>query len=208
MASSYSQARIYYNFLLHLITVSKSISTPYPYPYPLAIHSKTPYPHAIHSIHFPYPRASSGKPSLSLITYTLCGSLNLLSLGPPVGNHHCPSSHTLYVAASTSWVYITFTQCGSLNLMSLHHIYSMWQPQPHECTSHSTQCGNQKLMPYHYHYQTHIILHKTIQTIKYSCISLSLSVSKSNSLKIIPISQNHENILEKSWNPIWENYFT
>ena len=81
--------------------------------------------------------------------------------------------------------------------MSLRHIYSMWQPQPLECTLHSTQCGNQKLMPYHYHYQTHIILHKTIQTIKYSCISLSLSVSKSNSLKIIPISQNHENILKK-----------
>ena len=41
-----------------------------------------------------------------------------------------------------------------------------------------------------------------------SCVSLSLSVSKSNSLKIIPISQNHENIFEKSWNPIRENYFT
>ena len=102
--------------------------------YPLAIHSKTLYPpaihskipinliisqgfqwetitvpHHIHSMWQPQPlefRASSGKPSLSLITYTLCGSLNLLSL------HHIHSmwqpqpceftSHLLNVAASTS----------------------------------------------------------------------------------------------------------
>ena len=115
--------------------------------YPLAIHSKTLYPHTIHSKipsspQWVYPYIPSSPQWVSL-THTLCGSLNLLSLGPPVGNHHCPSSHTLYVAASTSWVYITFTQCGSLNLVSLHHIYSMWQPQPSECTLHSTQCGNQ-----------------------------------------------------------------
>ena len=77
----YSQARIYYNFLLHLITISKSISTLYPYPYPLAIHSKTQYPYAIHSkIPFNFITAviipwASSDASLSHITYTLCGSL-------------------------------------------------------------------------------------------------------------------------------------
>ena len=86
-----------------IFTTLLAISISIPYPYPLAIHSK---------LHI----------SMQSIQKShLTSSPQWSFPGPPV-THHCPTSHTLYVAASYLMSYITFTQCGSLTSHELHPV--------------------------------------------------------------------------------------
>ena len=123
--------------------------------------------------------------------------------GPPV-TQHCPTSHTLYVAAS----YLRSDRTLGLKwrITVPHHLHSRWQPPISGVTSHTlyvaasylmsyiafTQCGSLTSRELHHilsMWQPHI------PWVTSHSLNVALSAPKSNPLKIIPWTQNHEYIL-------------